>query len=60
MTAKDRSLFLVDKYGQGCLSVIDSVLENNEDQQEKKYWTEVRNMCLNLIKERKNQEAQSA
>ena len=56
MTTKDRSLFLVDKYGEDCLSVIDSVLENNDDAQEKKYWTEVKNLCLALIKERKKPE----
>jgi hypothetical protein len=31
MKTKDRALFLVDKYGEDSLSVIESVLENNKD-----------------------------
>jgi hypothetical protein len=57
MNAKERSIFLVDKYGEESLSIVESVLENNEDTQEKKYWTEVRNMCLILIKDKKQTNA---
>lgn len=57
MTTKERSIFLVEKYGEQSLSVVDSVLENNEDQQEKKYWTEVKNMCAILIKDKKQTNA---
>jgi hypothetical protein len=57
MTTKDRSIFLVEKYGEDSISVVDSVLENNEDAQEKKYWTEVKNLCTILIKEKKQTHA---
>jgi hypothetical protein len=57
MNTKDRSLFLVEKYGEESLSVVESVLENNEDLAEKKYWTEVKNLCLILIKEKKQTNA---
>jgi hypothetical protein len=57
MNAKERSIFLVDKYGEESLSIVESVLENNEDTQEKKYWTEVRNMCTILIKDKKQTNA---
>jgi hypothetical protein len=57
MKTKDRALFLVDKYGEDSLSVVESVLENNEDLAEKKYWTEVKNQCLILIKEKKQTNA---
>ena len=57
MTTKERSIFLVEKYGEQSLSVVDSVLENNEDQQEKKYWNEVKNMCAILIKDKKQTNA---
>ena len=57
MTTKDRSIFLVEKYGEDSISVVDSVLENNEDAQEKKYWTDVKNQCLILIKEKKQTHA---
>lgn len=53
MKTKDRALFLVDKYGEESLSVVESVLQNNEDLAEKKYWTEVKNLCLILIKDKK-------
>jgi hypothetical protein len=57
MNAKERSIFLVDKYGEESLSIVESVLENNEDTQEKKYWTEVKNMCSILIKDKKQTNA---
>ena len=57
MKTKDRALFLVEKYGEESLSIVESVLENNDDQQEKKYWTEVRNMCTILIKDKKQTNA---
>jgi hypothetical protein len=57
MTTKDRSIFLVEKYGENSISVVESVLENNEDTQEKKYWTEVKNMCTILIKDKKQTNA---
>jgi hypothetical protein len=57
MTTKERSLFLVNKYGEESLSVIESVLEGNEDLAEKKYWTEVKNLCSILIKEKKQNDA---
>lgn len=57
MTTKERSIFLVEKYSEQSISVVDSVLENNEDQQEKKYWTEVKNLCSILIKEKKQTNA---
>jgi hypothetical protein len=53
MKTKDRALFLVEKYGEESLSVVESVLENNEDLAEKKYWTEVKNLCTILIKDKK-------
>jgi hypothetical protein len=57
MKTKDRALFLVEKYGEESLSVVESVLENNEDLAEKKYWTEVKNLCSILIKEKKQTNA---
>jgi hypothetical protein len=57
MKTKDRALFLVEKYGEESLSVVESVLENNEDLAEKKYWTEVKNLCTILIKEKKQTNA---
>jgi hypothetical protein len=57
MTTKERSIFLVEKYGEDSISVVESVLENNEDQQEKKYWTDVKNQCLILIKDKKQTDA---
>jgi hypothetical protein len=57
MKTKDRALFLVEKYGEDSISVVESVLENNEDAQEKKYWIEVKNLCSILIKEKKQTNA---
>jgi len=57
MKTKDRALFVVEKYGEESLSVVESVLENNEDLAEKKYWTEVKNLCTILIKEKKQTNA---
>jgi hypothetical protein len=57
MTTKDRSIFLVDKYGEESLSIVESVLESLELAKEKKYWIEVRNLCKIFIKDKKQKDA---
>ena len=57
MKTKDRAAFLVEKYGKESISVVESVLQNNEDLAEKKYWTEVKNLCKIFIKDKKQTNA---
>ena len=57
MNAKERSIFLVDKYGEESLSIVESVLESLELAKEKKYWIEVRNLCKIFIKDKKQTNA---
>jgi hypothetical protein len=57
MNAKERSIFLVDKYGEESLSIVESVLESLELAKEKKYWTEVKNLCKIFIKDKKQKDA---
>ena len=53
MTTKERANFLVDKYGDKSIEVVEEVLSDIEDSDVIRYWNDVRSMCKQLIKENK-------
>jgi hypothetical protein len=53
MTTKERANFLVNKYGDKSIEVVEEVLSDIEDSDVIRYWNDVRSMCKQLIKENK-------
>ena len=53
MTTKERANFLVDKYGEKSIEVVEEVLLDIEDSHVIRYWNDVKNICKQLIKENK-------
>ena len=51
MTTKERANFLVDKYGEKSVQVVEEVLSDIEDSHVIRYWNDVKNTCKQLIKE---------
>lgn len=52
MTTKQRANFLVEKYGEKSIQVVDEVLSNMNESDVIKYWNEVKSTCKQLIKEK--------
>jgi hypothetical protein len=52
MTTKERANFLVEKYGEKSIQVVDEVLSNMNESDVIKYWNDVKSTCKQLIKER--------
>jgi hypothetical protein len=57
MTTKERANFLVDKYGEKSIEVVEGVLSDIEDSDVIRYWNDVRNTCKQLIKENNSVES---
>ena len=41
MSIKERANFLVERYGDDCIQVVNSLLEDVQDIKEQSYWNEV-------------------
>lgn len=54
MTTKERADFLVDKYGDKSIEVVEGVILDIEDSDVIRYWNDVKNTCKDLIKENKS------
>jgi hypothetical protein len=54
MTIKERANFLVDKYGEKSIEVVEGVISDIEDSDVIRYWNNVKNTCKDLIKENKS------
>lgn len=52
MTTKQRANFLVEKYGEKSIQVVDEVLSNMNESDVIKYWNDVKSTCKQLIKEK--------
>jgi hypothetical protein len=52
MTTKERANFLVEKYGEKSIQVVDEVLSNMNESDVIKYWNDVKSTCKQLIKEK--------
>jgi len=53
MTIKERADFLVERYGENCIEVVNSLLEDNQDTKEQYYWKDVLKMCQEIITNKK-------
>lgn len=53
MTTKERANFLVEKYGEKCIEVVQGVIADIEDSDVIRYWNDVKTTCKQLIKEKK-------
>jgi len=54
MTRKERANFLVEKYGEKSIEVVEDVIYDIDDFDVIRYWNDVKIECKQLIKE-KNQ-----
>lgn len=52
MTTKQRANFLVEKYGEKSIQVVEEVLSNMNEAAVIKYWNDVKSTCKQLIKEK--------
>lgn len=57
MTTKERANFLVEKYGDRSIEVVEGVISDNEDSDVIRYWNEVKSVCKQLIKEKTTKES---
>jgi hypothetical protein len=53
MSVKERANFLVERYGDSCVQVVNSLLEDNQDTKELSYWNEVLKTCKELLTNKK-------
>jgi hypothetical protein len=53
MSVKERANFLVERYGDSCVKVVNSLLEDNQDTKELSYWNEVLKTCKELLTNKK-------
>jgi hypothetical protein len=54
MQVKDRANFLVERYGDDCIQVVNSLLEDVQDIKEQSYWNEVLKTCKELLTNKNN------
>ena len=57
MNTKERANFLVEKYGDRSIEVVEGVISDNEDSDVIRYWNEVKSACKQLIKEKTTKES---
>ena len=50
MSVKDRANFLVERYGDSCIQVVNSLLEDNADTIHLSYWKDVLKTCQEILK----------
>jgi hypothetical protein len=53
MTIKERADFLVERYGENCIAIINSLLEDNTETNHVSYWKDVLKMCQEIITNKK-------
>jgi hypothetical protein len=53
MTVKERADFLVQRYGDKCIDVITSLIEDNTDAKTISYWKDVLKTCKEVLKNKK-------
>lgn len=53
MTRKERANFLVEKYGEKSIEVVEDVISDIDDFDVIRYWNDVKIECKQLIKENK-------
>ena len=53
MTIKERADFLVERYGENCIQVVNSLLEDNTESKYLSYWKDVLKTCQEIITNKK-------
>jgi hypothetical protein len=53
MTIKERADFLVERYGENCIEVINSLLEDNTESKYLSYWKDVLKTCQEILTNKK-------
>lgn len=54
MSVKERANFLVERYGEKCIEVVNSLLEGDQDTKSVSYWNSVLKTCKELLKDKNN------
>ncbi len=54
MTIKERADFLVERYGENCIEVINSLLEDNTESKYLSYWKDVLKTCQEILTNKNN------
>lgn len=57
MTTKQRANFLIEKYGEKSIQVVQGVISDTVDLEVIKYWNDVKSACKQIIKEKKATES---
>ena len=53
MTVKERANFLVERYGDNCIQVVNSLLEDNTEIKYLSYWKDVLETCQEILTNKK-------
>jgi hypothetical protein len=53
MTIKERADFLVERYGENCIQVVNSLLEDNTESKYLSYWKDVLKTCQEILTNKK-------
>jgi hypothetical protein len=53
MTIKERADFLVERYGENCIEVVNSLLEDTIEINYVSYWKDVLKMCQEILTNKK-------
>jgi hypothetical protein len=53
MTIKERAAFLVERYGENCIEVVNSLLEDTIETNHVSYWKDVLKTCQEIITNKK-------
>ena len=53
MSVKERASFLVERYGDNCIQVVNSLLEDNQDTKYLSYWKDVLKTCQEILTNKK-------
>jgi hypothetical protein len=54
MTVRERAQFLVDRYGEKCIEVVNEIIINNATDEDgyDSYWKKVLKACKEILKEK--------
>jgi hypothetical protein len=53
MTIKERADFLVERYGDNCIEIVNSLLEDNTETNHVSYWKDVLKTCQEILTNKK-------
>jgi hypothetical protein len=53
MTVKERADFLIERYGENCIEIVNSLLEDNTETNHVSYWKAVLKTCQEILTNKK-------